>query len=479
MKRRLREETVIFISIMKWLVLASIIGLVVGLSTTLFLKLLQFSTSSARPTYYFILLPFGMLASAALIKYFAPDAEGYGARVIEAVHRSSGKIPVLVAPIKLIATLITVATGGSVGKEGPCAQIGAGLSSMLASMARFSESDRKKLVICGISGGFAAVFGTPIAGAIFGIEVLFVGGIMYEVLLPSFVAGLISYQVSSALGITYFDYALKFVPVFSEAFFIKVVFAGIFFGLVAFLTIEVLRFGMKLSNTMTKKYGIGELLKAFIAGVFLLVLVVLFSSRYLGLGLDTITATLGGEKVPAAAFFIKMLFTSITLNFGGSGGIITPIIFIGSAAGSLFAGLFGLNVAIFAAIGAVSVLAGAANTPIAASILAVELFGPEVAPYAAIACVISFIMTGHRSVYPSQILSMKKSASINVSLGQEMQSIRPTVEYREKSVLSTARNIVSLLSKKSPGDTSKSSDPTVEAEPNPAEKTDADKDKSP
>ena len=126
-------------------------------------------------------------------------------------------------------------------------------------------------------------------------------------------------------------------------------------------------------------------------------------------------------------------------------------------------------------------LAGAANTPIAASILAVELFGPEVAPYAAIACVISFIMTGHRSVYPSQILSMKKSASINVSLGQEMQSVRPTVEYREQSILSTARNIVSLLSKKSPGETSKSSDPTVEAEPEskPRAKTDADKDKSP
>ena len=163
-----------------------------------------------------------LFLSNLIVKYLAPEAEGHGTeKVIEAVHKRSGKINPLVVPIKLIATIITIALGGSAGKEGPCAQIGAGLSSAFADLLRFGNRDRKKLVICGISAGFATVFGTPIAGAIFGVEVLFVGGLIYDVLLPAFVAGIVGYHVSSGLGITYFYHQLNFVPVFSSLFFIQ------------------------------------------------------------------------------------------------------------------------------------------------------------------------------------------------------------------------------------------------------------------
>ena len=151
--------------------------------------------------FIFFLLPVGLFLSVVLTKYLAPDAEGHGTeKVIEAVHKHSGKINAAVVPVKIIATIITLASGGSAGKEGPCAQIGAGLSSIFADLFRFNESERKKLVICGISGGFAAVFGTPIAGAIFGVEVLFAGSILYDVLLPSFISGIMAYQVSKSLG---------------------------------------------------------------------------------------------------------------------------------------------------------------------------------------------------------------------------------------------------------------------------------------
>jgi len=445
MKRRLTEQAVLFISIIKWVFLATIIGIVVGLSTTVFLKILNWSRLfSNNFPYYFLLLPLALFLSAAIIKYLAPDAEGHGTeKVIEAIHKHSGKIKAMVVPVKLVSTIITLAAGGSVGKEGPCAQIGGGLSSIFSDIFKFSDSDRKKLVICGISAGFASVFGTPIAGAIFGVEVLFIGGILYDVLLPSFIAGIISYHISSSLGITYFYHSISFVPVFSEDFFVKVIFAGIFFGFCSALLIELLKLGSK----MSKRLHMSKPLKGILGGLVLISLVFIFSKQYLGLGLETIQSSLEGAKTVWYAFILKIIFTSITLNFGGSGGIVTPIFFIGAASGTLFATLLGLDVATFAAIGLVSVLAGAANTPIAASIMAVELFGPKVAPYATVACVISFLMTGHRSVYPSQILAIKKSPSFEVETGQEIEGVSAQYQFRKNSLIGFLSNIIKLLFK--------------------------------
>jgi H+/Cl- antiporter ClcA len=364
-----------------------------------------------------------------VVKYLAPDAEGHGTeKVIEAVHKHSGRIKAAVVPVKLVATIITIAFGGSAGKEGPAAQIGAAVTSTLSSLLRFDDGDRKKLVICGISAGFATVFGTPIAGAIFGVEVLFVGGMMYEVLLPSFVAGIVGYQVSSTLGITYFHEPLRFVPVFSSMFFVKVCAAGIFFGLCSLLMIEILR----LFERWGHRLRIWAPLKGLLGGAVLVALTFLFSTRYLGLGLDTIKDALEGVIMPDGAFLLKILFTAITLAFGGSGGIITPIFFVGATAGNFFGSVLGFDASVFSAIGMVALLAGAANTPISASIMAIELFGPAIGPYAAVACVISFLMTGHRSVYPSQILSLTKSSSLLVEHGREMKNSRD-VEFKPRA----------------------------------------------
>lgn len=432
MKRRITEQSVIFLSILKWFVLATTVGLLVGLSTTVFLKTLNWSIGFTNLySYFFLLLPLALFLSAAIIQYLAPEAAGHGTeKVIEAVHKNSGKIRAMVVPVKLVATVLTIAAGGSVGKEGPCAQIGGGIASSFADLLRLGDRDRRKLVICGISAGFSTVFGTPLAGALFGVEVLFMGGLLYDVLLPSFIAGIIGYQVSSALGVNYFYHPLNFVPVFHESFFIKVALAGIFFGCCSLLLIEVLKLGHELS----KKIRLSAPLKGCLGGLILIGMTLVFSKRYLGLGLETIQASLGGESIPWYAFILKSVFTSITLNFGGSGGIVTPIFFVGSTAGTVFADVLNLDIATFSAIGFVALLAGAANTPISASIMAVELFGPEIAPYAAVACVISFLMTGHRSVYPSQILAIKKSESIDVELGKEIEKVIPQFQLRPKSL---------------------------------------------
>jgi len=430
MKKRLYEQSLLILTVGKWVCLSVIIGCIVGISTAIFLKALNLSTISlSRHNYYFLCMPAAFFASALIIKYLAPDAEGHGTeKVIEAIHRKDSKINASVIPVKLIATVITIASGGSAGKEGPCAQIGAGLASLFARIFRFDSVDRRKIVICGISAGFASVFGTPIAGAIFGVEVLFIGGLLYDVLLPSFIAGIISFHISESLGISYFYHTLNFVPAFGQLFFIQVIIAGVFFGLISFLLIELLKFGNKCSRAI----HVWGPLKGAMGGTLLAVMAFMFSTQYLGLGLNTIESCLQGGKVSGFAFLLKTLFTSVTLNFGGSGGIVTPIFFIGSTSGNLFAQLFNLDVATFSALGLVALLAGAANTPIAASIMSIELFGPKIAPYAAIACVISFLITGHRSVYPSQILAFKKSKFIDVETAKDIEGVKVGFSFLKK-----------------------------------------------
>lgn len=423
MKKRIKEQSIIFYSVVKWVFLSFAIGCMVGASTVVFLKALNWSSGiTASHRYHFLLLPLALFFSALMVKFLAPDAEGHGTeKVIEAVHKNDGIINAAVVPVKLVATIITIAFGGSAGKEGPCAQIGAGIASTFARLFWFDAHDRKKLVICGISSGFASVFGTPIAGAIFGVEVLFVGTILYDVLLPSFIAGIISYNVSSALGIHYFHHTLATPLNFSAVFFYQILLAGIFFGLCSFFLIEVLNLGKKVSE----RIKIWEPLKGFVGGSVLIIFVLLSSTDYLGLGLNTIESSLSGQSLPWYTFIFKSFTTSMTLNFGGSGGIVTPIFFVGSSAGNIFAQVLNLDINLFSALGFVGLLAGAANTPIAASIMAIELFGSQIAPCAAMACVISFLMTGHRSVYPSQILAFKKSKLIDIELGKEINSSKP------------------------------------------------------
>ncbi|MGE5239211.1 MAG: chloride channel protein [Chloroflexota bacterium] len=437
--RTIAEEAVLFTSVIKWIVLASCTGVIVGLAATVFLTLLSSALNIVdRYHYAFLLLPVAFFLSSFLTRYLAPDAEGHGTeKVIEAIHRHASKIPLAVVPVKLFTTIVTLAIGGSAGKEGPCAQIGAALASFLARLLRFGERDRRKLVICGISAGFATVFGTPIAGAIFGVEVLFIGSLLYDVLLPSFIAGVTAYQISSFFEIPYLHTSSVVVPAISETLLLKVVLSGIIFGFVSLLLTEGMRIGHRLSG----KLRMWPPLKGVFGGCLLVLLTFILGRQYLGLGLETVRSCLNGESVSWYAPFLKIVFTSITLNWGGSGGIVTPIFFIGATAGSALGSVFQIDVGMLSAIGFVSLLAGAANTPISASIMAVEMFGSSIGPYAAVACIVSYLITGHRSVYPSQILAVRKSSSLDAQMGEEIQAIQVSFHQRKKTVSSMIVNV--------------------------------------
>jgi len=432
------EQAAIFFSVAKWIFLSAFVGVIIGATVTLFLKMLEGAEESRGmlPFAYYYLLPFALVASVYLVKKFAPDAEGHGTeKVIEAVHKRHGKIDVAVIPVKLFTTIMTIFAGGSVGKEGPGAQIGAGVSSLISTQLNFSKEDRKKLVICGISAGFATVFGTPIAGAIFGVEVLIIGVILYDVLLPSFIAGFAAFTTAQLLGIKYTYFDLHFYQDVSLDLFliVQVVIAGIYFGLVSDFVVTTVS---KISK-MIKKIPFDPLIVAFFGGVLIVILATILGTQYLGLGMDTIKEVLGpfplmADSVPWYAFFAKTLFTSVTLGVGGSGGIITPLFYIGATSGHLFAEVIGSQyVAMFAALGFVSVLSGATNSPIAATIMAVELFGIDIAHYAAISAVISFLITGHRSVYSSQILAMKKSDMLSMKFGDQIDSTEVLLDEDE------------------------------------------------
>ena len=420
-RRILIEQGTLLFSLLKWTALSAFTGALVGASTALFLTLLRRGIDfTARYPYFFLLLPLALFASSLLVRLFAPEAEGHGTeKVIWAVHQKEGQIDPKVVPVKLLATIVTIAFGGSAGKEGPCAQIGAGIASVFSNLIRLSPYDRKKLVICGIAGGFAGVFGTPVAGALFAVEVLFLGQLLYDVLYPSFVAGIVAYHVTTRLGITYFHHTIALAPALDELVFLKVLLAGLFFGAVALILILLL----ESIEGLFKKWQVWKPWKAAAGGAILVGLSFLIGQRYLGLGLSGIEQAVQGTGLPPGAFFWKTLTTAVTLGSGGSGGILTPVFFVGAAAGDLWGQMMSMDRGTFAAIGMMAVLAGAANTPIAASVMAIELFGPVLASYAAVACVTSFLITGHRSVYPSQIIGIAKSESLEVDLKTEIGQV--------------------------------------------------------
>lgn len=401
------------LNILKWFILATGVGVVVGVLDAAFLKALDASLHFRNQIPLFYLgLPLALYVVAVLSRKVAPKHKDFSTDAV--IHKINLYQPITFVSILkgFFLPIVTMATGGSAGKEAPCADVGAGISSLVSRWCKMSLEDQRKMMICGVSAGFAGVFGVPISGALFGLEVLWVGHIFYEVMFPALVAGITAFQVTSYLGVNYIYHPLHFVPVFSEQFFLKVLIAGMFFGLISLLFIEISKFMRVVFRYFTQKMTLFG--SCFVGGLLLIVIASVTSPAYLGLGMNGIESALSGQELLSPfGFLYKILTTSITFAAGGIGGTVTPIFFVGSQAGSMLSDFLAVDAATLAALGLVAVLAGAANTPLSASIMAIELFGPDIAPYATVACVISFLITGQQSVYPSQRISWDSGKTPN------------------------------------------------------------------
>ncbi len=439
MIRQLSEECILVIHVAKWILLAATVGLLVGMSSTGFVLILQFLIDmGSRAAWTYWLLPLGLALSAWLTSALVPEARGQGIeRVIRAIHLDSGKIKWQIIPAKIVATLLTIGTGGSAGNVGPCVQIGSGLSSFLADLLRVDSYDRKTLVICGLSAGFASILGTPLAGAIFGIEALFVGSLTYPVLFPSAVAAMVGYMTASLLGMPTMDFAASAFPSFDPQLLMLCLVGGMVFGLVSIVFVECLNGGKRLLYYLPASPPI----QGAIGGSLLLGIAWLATPEVLGLGKETIQRALAGGTIVWALILGKILTTALTLNIGGSGGIVLPLCFVGATTGSALGWLFGQDPSLFAALGLTALLAGAINAPLTAVLLGLELFGITSGPYLLLSCTIAYLLSGHRSAIPTQLLQFSKAPALQASTNREIGEVDVMeIEMRKMSNKEDGRN---------------------------------------
>jgi H+/Cl- antiporter ClcA len=392
--------------------------MLVGATSTGFVLFLNFVIDTVPDaTWAYLLLPFGLALSAWLTSALVPEAGGQGVeRVIRAIHLHSGKMRWQVIPAKIVATILTIGVGGSAGNVGPCVQIGSGLSSFLADTLHFDSYERKTLVICGISAGFASIFGAPLAGALFGIEVLFVGSLAYQALFPSVVAALVGHLTASLLGIPEINFVASPFPNFDSTLFLLSLVGGGIFGIVSVIFVECLNGGKRLLRYLPASPPV----QGAIGGSLLLGIGWLVSPEALGLGKETIQRALEGGTIVWALILGKILTTTLTLNTGGSGGIVFPICFVGATSGSALGWILGQDPSLFAALGLTSLLAGAINTPMTAVLLGLELFGLASGPYLLLSCTIAYLLSGHRSAIPTQLLQFTKAPALQAPLNQEI-----------------------------------------------------------
>ncbi|WP_223640811.1 chloride channel protein [Corallococcus sp. EGB] len=390
----------------QWLLLGASVGGLCGVASAVFLALLEGATEFrlAHESLVYA-LPLAGLVIGAVYGRWGASIQGGNNLVLETVHEGDAVIPLRMAPMVLLGTVLTHLFGGSAGREGTAVQMGASLADQIAWRFRVTPDTRRELLAAGIAGGFGSVFGTPLAGAVFGLEVVCVGRLGYEALLPALTAAVVGDLVTRGLGIHHTVYPVPqalalTLPVLGRWLAFSVGIAGV---AVAFIegTHGLKRLLGRRVPWLPVRMALGGL---GVVGLWKLA----GTSDYLGLSVPGIVRAFEDASLPWDAFAWKLVFTVVTLGAGFIGGEVTPLFFIGATLGNVLARLLGLPVDMGAAVGMAALFAAAANTPLALSLMAVELVGASVLPHVVIVATVAYLLTGHRGIYPSQRIARRK-----------------------------------------------------------------------
>lgn len=388
------------LSLAKWLLLAIPVGFLVGLASAFFLEALNW-VSNYRESHVWIiaLLPLGGLIVGLTYHYYGESVVKGNNLLLEELHTPKQIIPFRMAPLVLFGTLVTHLFGGSAGREGTAVQMGGAIADQFTKWFRLNETDRKVIIIMGISAGFASVFGTPLAGAIFAVEVMMIGRLRYHALIPSLVVAYIAHYSCKLWNVGHTHYSIASVPDFTFTGFGYTLFCGVLFGLAALLFSKTVHF----FTAQFKKHIAYPPLRPVIGGIVIALAVwALGTTKYIGLGMPVIVDSFSVQQ-PYYAFLVKLLLTTFTLGAGFKGGEVTPLFFVGATLGSALFLIVPLPMALLAGMGFVAVFSGATNTPIACTLMGIELFGTEATVYIALACGIAYLFSGHTGIYSSQI----------------------------------------------------------------------------
>jgi H+/Cl- antiporter ClcA len=449
-----REHLALLRFVLKWMLIGAPVGAVIGVAVAGFLFALDLATHLrwASDTQFrglpwlLFLLPVAGIGIGLMYHLLGKSVEGGNNLIMEQIHEPGGGVPTRMAPLVLIGTVLTHLFGGSAGREGTAVQMGGSIASTVGRWIGLNEVDTRILLTCGIAGGFGAVFGTPFTGAIFAVEVLAIGLVNFQSIVPCLVASIVGDWVTTACGIHHTSYSIAGLPVLVHAhntsqlswlLLGKVALASVAFGLASVVFAEL-------------AHGLGRVFKIVVpwpvfrpalGGVLVILLAMLIGPDYLGIGVTPapvhpqqvcIVSCFHAGGATNWSWWWKILFTAITLSSGFKGGEVTPLFFVGAALGNVMARVLHAPVDLFAGLGFVAVFAGATNTPLACTIMGIELFAGGTSDlihsgfvvYFATACFLAYLLSGHSGIYLSQRIGSPKLCSAEFPANSSLRSAR-------------------------------------------------------
>lgn len=411
MKHKINHNLHRAIVSVKWVIFAVIVGGIVGLCGTAFYFALSFVTVlRTQNSWLIFLLPAGGLAIVALYRLLHNENDTGTNLVLSAIH-SNDELPLRMAPLIFVSTLITHLFGGSAGREGAALQMGGSIGNALGKLFRFDEKDKHVMIMCGMSAAFSALFGTPMAAAILPMEIVSVGVMYYIALVPCVISSLVAHGIAYSFGVSNELFTIGNIPAFRIMSAVKISVLAVLCALVSILFCVLLH----QSEELYKRFFKNAYLRAFIGGCIIIVLTLLVGNQnYNGTGINIIEQCINGTVRPEA-FLLKMIFTALTLSAGYKGGEIVPSFFTGAAFGCLFGNLLGFSPTLCTAVGMTAVFCGVTNCPITSLLISFELFGYDGMPYFLLAIAFSYMLSGYFGLYRSQkiVYSKYKTNYIN------------------------------------------------------------------